>query len=97
LLNLYPLPQTGGLVNNFTMSPGKSQNNDTFDLRGDAKIANADSLFVRYSFNNTNTVTPGAFPVAPSGINPVGDTGFSGPSKQRAHGAQINYVDPVPS
>jgi len=92
LANLFPAPQVAGLVNNYTLSPNKTQNNDTFDVRGDDRLSDADSLFLRYSFNNTHTVTPGSLPVAPSGINPVGDTGFSGPSSQRAQAAQINYV-----
>jgi len=92
LANLYPAPQIAGLVNNYTLSPNKTQNNDTFDVRGDGRLSNSDSLFLRYSFNNTHTVTPGSLPIAPSGINPVGDTGFSGPASQRAQAAQANYV-----
>jgi outer membrane receptor protein involved in Fe transport len=90
--SLYPMQQTAASINNYTISPVKSQNNDTFDIRADQRLFASDSLFLRYSFNNTKTTTPGAFPVAPGGINPVGDTGFSGPSSQRAHGAQMNYV-----
>ncbi|HMF75079.1 MAG TPA: TonB-dependent receptor, partial [Bryobacteraceae bacterium] len=92
LLNLYPLPQTTGLVNNFTLNPTRSQNNDTFDVRVDHRLSEKDTLFARYSFNNTDTFLPGAFPTTASGIDPVGDTGRSGTAKQRAHGAQINNV-----
>jgi outer membrane receptor protein involved in Fe transport len=92
LLNLYPEPLTSGLVNNYTLNPIKSQNNDTMDVRVDNRFSDNDTLFVRYSFNNTNTIIPGAFPVAASGINPVGDTGRSGTAAQRAQAAQINNV-----
>src|SRR5215472_1648211 len=33
LINLYPLPSTGALVNNYTYQPLKQQNNDTLDAR----------------------------------------------------------------
>jgi hypothetical protein len=92
LVNLYPEPLTSGLVNNFTLNPIKSQDNDTMDARLDNRFSDDDSFFARYSFNNTNTIIPGAFPVAPSGINPVGDTGRSGRADQRAQAAQLNYI-----
>lgn len=92
LLDLYPEPQTSGLVNNYTLNPIKSQNNDTMDVRVDNRFSDNDTFFARYSFNNTNTVIPGAFPLSASGINPVGDTGRSGTAAQRAQAAQINNV-----
>jgi len=90
LINLYPLPLTSGLVNNYTYQPLKEQNNDTFDGRVDYRFSDANTAFVRYSFNNTNTVIPPGCPVAPSGISPVCDTGRSGTAHQRAQGAQLN-------
>ncbi len=92
LVNLYPLPLTGGLVNNFTYNPVKSQNNDTFDVRIDHRISDANNFFARYSFNNTNTVIPKGCPAAPNGIDPVCDTGRSGTARQRAQAAQLNDV-----
>jgi outer membrane receptor protein involved in Fe transport len=92
ILNLYPLPQTGGLVNNYTYQPLKTQNNDTFDARVDYKFSDANTAFARYSFNNTNTVIPAGCPPAPSGINPDCDEGRSGTAAQRAQSAQLNDV-----
>ena len=92
LVNLYPAPTSGGLANNFTLSPNKLQIDNDFDIRVDHKISDRDSMFVRYSYNNVYTLIPGAFPVAPNGIDPVGNQNFSGTAKETAHGAQINYT-----
>ncbi len=92
LVNLYPLPLTTGLVNNFTYNPLKTQDNDTFDVRVDHRFSDDNSFFSRYSFNNTNTLIPKGCPTAPSGIDPVCDTGRSGTAKQRAQAAQLNDV-----
>jgi len=90
LLNLYPLPSTAGLVNNYTYQPLKEQNNDTLDGRVDYRFSDANTAFARYSFNNTNTVIPPGCPVGPGGISPVCDTGRSGTAHQRAQSAQLN-------
>jgi len=90
LMNLYPMPLTNGLVNNFTYQPLKEQNNDTMDARVDYRFSDANTAFARYSFNNTHTVIPPGCPLAASGISPVCDTGRSGTASQRAQGAQLN-------
>jgi outer membrane receptor protein involved in Fe transport len=92
ILNLYPLPQTGALVNNYTYQPLKTQSNDTFDTRVDYKFSEANTAFARYSFNNTNTVIPAGCPAASGGINPDCDEGRSGTAAQRAQSAQLNDV-----
>jgi len=90
IINLYPLPQTSGLVSNYRYQPLKTQNNDTLDGRVDYRFSDADTAFARYSFNNTNTVLPTGCPPAPSGIDPDCDEGRSGTARQRAQGAQLN-------
>ena len=92
IINLYPLPLTSGLVNNYTYQPLKTQNNDTFDARVDYRFSDANTAFARYSFNNTNTVIPAGCPPAPNGINPDCDEGRSGTAAQRAQSAQLNDV-----
>ena len=92
IANLYPLPTSSGLVNNYTYQPLKTQNNDTFDARVDYKFSDANTAFARYSFNNTDTVIPAGCPPAPSGINPDCDEGRSGTAAQRAQSAQLNDV-----
>ncbi len=90
LINLYPLPTAGGLVNNYTYQPVKTQNNDTFDARADYRFSDSNTAFARYSFNNTNTLIPKGCPAAPNGLDPVCDQGRSGTAAQRAQSAQLN-------
>jgi hypothetical protein len=59
LMNLFPVPQTSGLVNNYTLSPAKPQDNDTFDVRIDHRLSDKDSLFVRYSLTTPTRSFPG--------------------------------------
>ena len=92
LINLYPLPLTSGLVNNYTYQPVKSQDNDTFDAKVDYRFSDSNTAFARYSFNNTNTIIPKGCPAAPNGIDPVCDQGRSGTAAQRAQSAQLNDV-----
>ena len=92
LINLYPLPNQSGLVNNFVYLPNKTQNNDTMDAKGDYRLTDSDTLFTRYSLNNTKTLIPPGCPTAASGISPVCDTGRSGTASQRAQSAQVNYA-----
>jgi outer membrane receptor protein involved in Fe transport len=92
LINLYPLPLTSGLVNNYTYQPLKTQDNDTFDAKVDYRFSDSNTAFARYSFNNTNTIIPKGCPAAPNGIDPVCDQGRSGTAAQRAQSAQLNDV-----
>ena len=92
LINLYPLPNQSGQVNNFVYLPNKTQNNDTMDAKGDYKLSDSDTLFTRYSLNNTKTLIPPGCPTAANGISPVCDTGRSGTASQRAQSAQVSYA-----
>lgn len=62
------------------------------DARGDYRLSDVDSLFARYSLNNTKTLIPPGCPTAASGISPVCDQGRSGTADQRAQSAQVNYA-----
>jgi hypothetical protein len=94
-VNLYPTPTASGLVNNFTWSPNKTQRDDTADFRMDHRLTNSDSLYGRYSFNDTTTYTPTAFPLNPNAVSPVGDNSFSGPSYQRAQGVEVTDIHTI--
>jgi outer membrane receptor protein involved in Fe transport len=92
VVNLYPAPQTAGLVNNFTTSPNKMDREDKFDGRVDHQFGARDSLFGRYSFNDANVYTPGALP-AVGDIQAVGvNGGFPGSALIRAQQAGASYV-----
>ncbi len=60
--NMYPLPTNSGLTNNYNSTALALQNSTTFDVRIDQHFSDSNTLFVRYSFNDTTTVTPDAFP-----------------------------------
>jgi hypothetical protein len=92
LINLYPQPNQPGLANNFVYLPNKSQNNDTMDARGDYRMSDSNTLFARYSLNNTKTLIPPGCPTAANGISPVCDQGRSGTASQRAQSAQLNFA-----
>ena len=93
ILKLVPLPQTGAAVNNYVHSPSKTQDDDSFDVRVDHRFSANDSLFARYSFNNTTTVVPDLFP-AVNGISAGGGGNFPGSAKQRAQqlGVGLNHT-----
>jgi hypothetical protein len=98
-IKMYPKPNTGAagaLVNNFIAAPNKTQYALSLDGRIDQNFKNGDVLFGRYSYNNVNTLIPGAFPaVSEAGmtIQPGGNLfSFPGPSITKAHNVQFNYV-----
>jgi hypothetical protein len=95
---MYPAPNVAGAtsVNNYSNVSKYTQYNLTLDGRIDQHFSNGDTLFGRYSYNNVNTLYPGALPPAtvdgqviqPGGII----TTFSGPSITKVHGLQFNYI-----
>ncbi len=95
LISLWPVPTKSGLANNYGYLPMKTQNNDTMDARGDYRLSDSNTLFARYSLNNTTTVIPPGCPTAANGISPVCDSatpGRAGTASQRAQSAQLNYA-----
>jgi hypothetical protein len=95
LVALWPLPLRSGLANNYSYQPMKTQNNDTMDVRGDYRLSDSNTLFGRYSLNNTTTLLPPGCPPAANGISPVCDSatpGRAGTASQRAQSAQVNYA-----
>jgi len=92
LTNLFPTPMNSALANNFTYSPTKTQDDDSFDVRIDHRFNNENLLFGRYSYNNTTTFLPDSLPPV-NGITPggLGNTIFPGASHQKPQAAQVNY------
>ena len=89
---LYPNPNVpgAGSTNNFTNNPKRTQFSKTIDARVDHHFSDNDSFFARYSWNPTDTYTPGQLP-AVGGIQ-AGGGSFPGPSQILAQGVQLNYV-----
>src|SRR4030095_5951690 len=53
LVNLYPLPQTSALANNYVANPIKHSSTDRMDIRIDHQLTSKDSLFGRYSLDDS--------------------------------------------
>ena len=97
LLSAYPLPQRPGLVNNHITNPGEKQRWDQGDLRIDYNWNEKNTIFGRYSRQDTVTTRPSTFaPVTLPGITgPVSlgneDT-FAGSSDLHAYHSVLNWV-----
>jgi len=87
----------------FVNSPVRTQQGDSFDTRIDSTMGTKDTLFVRYTFNQFYTFTPGVLPktnVAGLDIYPGGNQGsatqgadgFPGPTHQRSQGGAAGYT-----
>src|SRR5438128_5860854 len=57
--NLYPLPNLPGLVNNYTSSPNRVNDQDSFDVRLDHRFREQDQVFTGYSFDDIRSFRPG--------------------------------------
>jgi Carboxypeptidase regulatory-like domain/TonB dependent receptor len=92
LVNLYPLPQRPGLVNNFSFSPDRQVQDNKFDVRVDQQLGQKGSLFARYSFDDVYNFLPPELP-AVGDIQAGSDTGyFAGPAHLRAQSAATSYL-----
>jgi len=94
LVNLYPLPTSPGLVNNYQTTSVKTQDSHTADLRVDHSTS-AGSLFVRYSMNNVDTYIPTSCEIPGAEIQPgcsAGGGQFSGPNQTDAHAVHTSYA-----
>ncbi|HLJ17846.1 MAG TPA: TonB-dependent receptor [Bryobacteraceae bacterium] len=58
LLDLFPLPNRPGILNNYTSDPVKSDNTDAFDVRVDHNFTDRDQTFARVSFYSEPQVLP---------------------------------------
>ena len=61
LLNLYPVPTTGGFTNNFTNSPSLFEHKNAFDVRVDFNPSAKDQVFGRFSYADDPQFIPGIF------------------------------------
>ncbi len=90
LIALYPQPTSSGLSNNFVWSPVREQNTNQVDARIDQQIGNRGTLFGRYSFGDTDTITPALIPGKGQGGG-----NFSGPNMLRTQGLALGYTDTI--
>ena len=71
LMNLLPNPTSSASTRNFVFNPKVEQRTDQFDVRVDQNIGDADRVFFKYSYDNTDLITPGQIPSVPFGSIPV--------------------------
>ena len=105
LLTLFPRATNQNVTGqaNYQNNVNRTQFQHTFDVRVDHHFNETDTLFGRYSFNDTATFTPNAFPAVNgifgggcvcatgNGQTSVPTGSYSGTAKQRGQNAQINY------
>ena len=100
-MQMYPLPTAPGLANNFSYTGLRTQNNHVTDIRIDHRFNERDSIFARYSYNKTDTVTPSLCPPVTIGGNKIDPTcivggaatgAYSGPNYTTAHNVVASWV-----
>ncbi|MGO9084793.1 MAG: carboxypeptidase regulatory-like domain-containing protein [Candidatus Sulfotelmatobacter sp.] len=86
LVNLYPSPNVSNSAGNYLSNPVASNDQDSFDVRGDHQLTRKDSLSLMFSFNNVKAFAPDPFPGFAGGGN------FSGHITNLARSAGISDV-----
>ena len=92
---LFPTPTSPGLANNYASTTIRTQTSTTADGRLDHRFDDKNSLWGRFSYNKSHTVTPpGCPPVNGVYGNCLTGTnaGFPGPNDTNANAFQANYV-----
>ena len=99
--NLYPLPNQPGtqststpglFLNNFLYDPPAVQNASLADARIDDHIGTSDTLFGRYSYNNTVTLTPPFYPSVNGVFNAGPNPPAPGTSDIITHNVVLGYT-----
>jgi len=62
LVTLFPGPNISNSAGNYLSNPVYSNNQDSFDVRGDHQLTKKDSLMLTFSFNNVKAFQPDPFP-----------------------------------
>ena len=83
MANLYPLPQTSALANNYTTTPVKRSSVHRGDVRLDHQLSPKDSTFVRYSVDWAAIIMPNTF------NNDIGGNENSFAGNDNAHGHNL--------
>ncbi len=92
LVNAYPAPQTSALANNYTTYPLKVSNDDRGDVRIDHQISSTQTLFGRYSLDDTQIQMPNTFNDVIGG----NENSFSGHQADRGQQGVIAYTKVLP-
>jgi hypothetical protein len=71
LYGLLPAPTSSAATRNFVFNPSSQQRTDQFDARVDQNIGASDRIFFKYSYDNTDLLTPGSLPSPPNAGVPI--------------------------
>ena len=92
LVNAYPAPQNAALANNYTTYPLKLSNDNRADVRIDHQISATQTLFGRYSLDDTQIQMPNTFNDVIGG----NENSFSGHQANRGQQGVIAYTKVLP-
>ncbi len=97
MINAYPLPTSPGRFNNYLSNRVQNQEWNQGDVRVDHQISSKDSLFARYSIQNTQTKIPSTYPPTTIAgfsqpLNLSDEASFAGTSFQPAQHAVASYA-----
>jgi hypothetical protein len=91
-LKLFPAPTSSALTGNFTISPNKTQNSNTYDARVDHKFNDHNLFFGRFAYSSVDTVTPPNFGTV-NGIQISGGRyNFDGPATDVAQQYSFGFT-----
>jgi hypothetical protein len=88
MANLYPLPQTLGIVNNYTTTPVKRSSVHRGDVRLDHQATPKDSVFFRYTIDWDQIEMPNTFNNAIGGD----ENSFAGPESAHGHNLVASWT-----
>jgi hypothetical protein len=97
MINAYPTPTSSGRINNYSVPRIQTQNYDQGDVRIDEQITAKDSIFARWSIQNTDTISPSTYAQStiPGISTPVSlsdEASFAGVSHQPTQHVATSYV-----
>ena len=91
-LKLFPAPTNSNLSNNYTISPNKTQNYNTYDAKINHTFNTNNQLVARFSANNENTFTPPNFGTVNGVQISGGRYNFDGPATNKAYQYELGYT-----
>ena len=97
MINAYPQPTSTARLNNYSMPRIQPQDYDQGDIRVDEQITAKDSIFARWSIQNTTTISPSTYAQStiPGISTPVSlsdEASFAGTSFQPTQHVATSYV-----
>jgi len=71
LIGLLPTPTSAAATRNFVFNPKVEQRTDQFDIRLDQNLGQGDRLFFKFSYDDTDLISPGSLPSPPNPGVPI--------------------------